>query len=491
MSLKTGSIKEILLTKENLLEKSLLSSLSKSTEILTSKQGWEHGINAILKDLGNTTKVSRVWIFQIIELNSEYITQDYAFEWAAAPKYVQLGMPVFKEFKNKIGTEEYRELIESRTKGEWQKTITSTLPDSWLKNNQVKQNIKSMLTIPIIVEEKLWGVLGFDDCEREYDWSDTEIALLQIASFFISSAVLQNRLSSKEKQLNILQKIVSSGSWEYDIRNKHLLTYSEIFSSNDKFLENKHFSLVDFFKFVHKDDRKNLLETIIEFFSGDKEIFTYDLRIENTKGKYQWIEIIGALERDSDRNPLKLSGIVIKVDSRKEIEIKLKKEAETDHLTGILNRRIFWEKLDYQIKKSKNRNNIFSLLIFDIDHFKKVNDTWGHSAGDEVLKHFTLLCLKELREGDSFSRVGGEEFALILQNASEKIALKVGERIRKSVEQHPCRTEGFEISITVSAGCTSYTDSKINSKTLYKITDAALYKAKKSGRNRITCHSEE
>lgn len=490
MSLKTGSIKEILLTQENLLEKTLLSSLSKSTEILTSKQGWEHGINAILKDLGNTTKVSRVWIFQIIELNSEYITQDYAFEWAAAPKYVQLGMPVFKEFKNKIGTEEYRDLIKSRTKGEWQKAITRTLPDSFLKSTLVEQKIKSMLTIPIIVEEKLWGVLGFDDCEREYDWSDTEIALLQIASFFISSAVLQNRLSSKEKQLNILQKIVSSGSWEYDIRNKHLLTYSEIFSSNDKFLENKHFSLVDFFKFVHKDDRKHLLETIIEFFSGDKEIFTYDLRIENTKGKHQWIEIIGALERDSDRNPLKLSGIVINVDSRKKIEIKLKKEAETDHLTGILNRRMFWEKLDYQIKKSKNRNNIFSLLIFDIDHFKLVNDTWGHPAGDKILKHFTSLCLKELRDGDIFARVGGEEFALILKNSTEKTALKVGNRIRIAVKSTPCTVKENIINITVSAGCISYTDMELDSKSLYKKADIALYKAKDSGRDRIICFTE-
>ncbi len=152
------------------------------------------------------------------------------------------------------------------------------------------------------------------------------------------------------------------------IGNKHLFTYSELFSSVANSPASKHFSLIDFLELVHEEDKQNLLDITKIFFNENKEILTFDLRVKDTKGKYQWIEIIDTLERDTNENPLKLAGILIKVGSRKKIEIKLKKEAETDHLTGILNRRVFWEKLDHQINKSKNRNNSFhySFLILII-----------------------------------------------------------------------------------------------------------------------------
>ncbi len=491
MDIQTGSISEIKSTYANSIDSSLLASLAKSAEILTTKQGWSDGINALLADLGRITKVSRVWIFQILELDSEQITQDYAFEWASEPKYIQLGLPVFKKFTNKLGSGGYRKLVESRSKGEWQKVITSKLPDSWLKTSQVKQNIQSMLTIPIIVENSFWGVLGFDDCEREYDWSEIEINLLRIASFFISSAILQNKLSSREKQFSILQKILSTGAWEYNIQSKHLWSSSGKASPDDDPETERHFSLFEFLMKVHRDDRRILIKAIDIFFKSDKDILSHDLRVMNENGTFQWIEIIGSLVRDSNGNPSKISGILIQADIRKNLEIKLKKEAETDDLTGILNRRIFWKKLKHQINKSKNRNSKFSLLIFDIDHFKHVNDTWGHPAGDKVLKHFTTLCLKELRDGDIFARVGGEEFALLLQNSTEKIALKVGERIRSTVESTPCITGNEEINITVSGVCVTCHDKKINSDSLYKNADESLFEAKNSGRNRIICYPKK
>ena len=489
MNIQTGNMDGFKSKQNNYLEAALLSSLAKSAEILTSENGWSEGINALLEDLGRINNVSRVWIFQILELDSDTITQDYAFEWASHPKYIQLGMQVFRKFTNELGSGDYRKLVESRAKGEWQKVITNKLPDSRLKTSQLEQKIKSMLTLPIMVEQKLWGILGFDDCEREYDWSETEITLLRIATFFISSAVLQNRLSTREKQFEILQKIVSSGAWEYDIKSRHLWSFSDKSSSSGTLLADKHISLSDFLQIVHKDDRKNLFVTVFNFFESHKEVFTHDLRLKQNNGIYNWIEIIGSLSRDSEGNPLKLSGIIISADARKKAELQLKIEAETDSLTGILNRRMFWEKLENQIDKSRNRKNKFSLLIFDIDHFKKVNDTWGHSTGDYILKHFTTICNKELRDGDFFARIGGEEFALILPGSNENIGFNVAERIRKSVKDNSCKVDGHEINITVSAGYVTYKNSEINPQTLYKQADTALYNAKKRGRNKTICFS--
>lgn len=489
MGIKTGSISSIGYTERNLLEASLLSSLARSAEKFTTGRRWREGINDLLADFGKITGVSRVWIFQVLEINSEEITQDYTFEWAAAPEYAQLGLPVFKKFTNKLDSPGYRELIKSRLRGEWQKTITSKLPDSFLKSTLLDQNIKSMLTIPIIVEKQFWGVLGFDDCEREYDWSDTEIALLRIASFFISSAVLQTRLNAREKQFEILQQIVSSGAWEYDVQSGHLWSSVDRFAPFDVSPENMHLSLYTFIKLVHKDDRRELNRHASVFYAGKEEVFTHDLRIQDKHGRYYWVEIIGTLGRDSSGKPAKMSGIIVDIGSRKETEAKLKREAETDSLTGVLNRRMFKQKLLEQIEKSRNRKRTFSLLLFDLDHFKKINDTWGHGAGDEVLKYFTSLCLKKLREEDAFARVGGEEFALIVQDTSEEIGREAGERIRRSVAAIPVFAQSGEIPVTVSIGCAEF-DGSENETELYSRADQALYHAKRNGRNRVSCFSE-
>ena len=161
MGLKTGNVNSIGQTERNILEASLLASLARSAEKFTTDKGWREGINDLLADLGRITGVSRVWIFQVLEISSEEITQDYTFEWASAPQYVQLGLPVFKRFTNKLGSSEYRKLVESRMRGEWQKVVTSKLPDSFLKKSQTDQNIKSMLTIPILVEKEFWGCPWF------------------------------------------------------------------------------------------------------------------------------------------------------------------------------------------------------------------------------------------------------------------------------------------------------------------------------------------
>jgi len=443
--METGNIKNTGLTGNNLLEVSLLTSLARSAERFTAGERWREGINGLLEDLGQITGVSRVWIFQILEIDSEQITQDYTYEWAAAPEYIQLGFPVFRKFTNKLGSGDYRKLVESRMSGEWQKVITSRLSDSFLKTSQTNQNIQSMLTIPIMVDNQLWGVLGFDDCEREYDWSDTEIALLRIASFFIASAILQNRLTVKEKQFGIMQRIVSSGAWEYDVESGHLWSSINQFTSFPFAEGQAHLSLHDFLKRVHKDDRRDFYDKITSFLSGGGDLFNHDLRIQDQAGTYHWVEIISSLGRNSKGLPSRMSGIVIDISQRKEQEDLLKKEAETDSLTGILNRRMFDHTLHTLFERSKDRNAMFSLLMFDIDFFKKINDTWGHTTGDQVLKHFTKLCISNLREGDIFARVGGEEFALILHDATEETGRAAGERIRKSVESTPAVYSGPRI----------------------------------------------
>ncbi|SFP53967.1 sensor domain-containing diguanylate cyclase [Hydrogenimonas thermophila] len=158
---------------------------------------------------------------------------------------------------------------------------------------------------------------------------------------------------------------------------------------------------------------------------------------------------------------------------------KLEKASLTDPLTGIGNRRYFNIKLDNEIIRSKRYSVPLSIIMFDIDHFKKVNDEFGHDVGDSVLKELARIIKKNLRQIDIFCRVGGEEFMIILPETEEKNAYQISEKLRKIVESH---SKESIPKVTISLGIAQFfkNDDKDN---LLKRVDNALYKAKENGRN--------
>jgi diguanylate cyclase (GGDEF)-like protein len=166
------------------------------------------------------------------------------------------------------------------------------------------------------------------------------------------------------------------------------------------------------------------------------------------------------------------------------INKKLKLLANTDELTSIDNRRHFFHKINEYIKLAKRNLTPLTYLSLDIDHFKRVNDTYGHQVGDEILKLFTTSVKNSLREIDLFGRVGGEEFAVCLQNTPIEGAKIIAEKIRKNVQKNFYMHKGEEIHITVSIGMAQY-DFTCKLNQLMKKADDAMYAAKKNGRNRI------
>jgi two-component system cell cycle response regulator len=163
----------------------------------------------------------------------------------------------------------------------------------------------------------------------------------------------------------------------------------------------------------------------------------------------------------------------------------LERMANYDSLTGLYNRRALLQKLDEQIQRSRRYEEPLSAIMLDIDHFKKVNDRYGHIIGDNVLEKVAAVIGSVIRATDVAGRYGGEEFIIILPHAEWSEALIVAERIRKAVEAAEMQgSSGETFSITVSQGVGSYTgDDDIHS--LIQRADAALYKAKENGRNRV------
>jgi len=221
---------------------------------------------------------------------------------------------------------------------------------------------------------------------------------------------------------------------------------------------------------IHPDDR-SLVMAAYHKSMADGSPLVVEYRRQRKDGEWVWIRSIGKFTAwKPDRQPLRMSGIHTDITAQKVVEFELVRQAHTDHLTGFNNR----------------YGNALSIFMMDVDHFKKINDTYGHKVGDIVLQKLAAICRDTLRMVDIIGRVGGEEFAILLPETTEQEAIRVAERLRQAIANAKIPLGyGLPLSITVSIGITSLMSKDDNIDVLLNIADKALYEAKNTGRNRI------
>jgi len=199
--------------------------------------------------------------------------------------------------------------------------------------------------------------------------------------------------------------------------------------------------------------------------------------------------------RQGDAKPRRLPegatvwhGFITDITERKRIESELQELATTDGLTRLANRRHFMSCLEAHFAYLRRTNGLpAAILMFDLDHFKAINDRWGHAVGDEALRHFASILQMELRAADMAGRLGGEEFAVLLTLADLEGAYVVGQRIQHRLASQ-LLTHGQEtIPLTVSIGVTELRMDDADTEVALSRSDQALYRAKENGRNRIEC----
>lgn len=166
------------------------------------------------------------------------------------------------------------------------------------------------------------------------------------------------------------------------------------------------------------------------------------------------------------------------------LDKETKAMATKDPLTGLYNRGVFKEKLAQEIRRADRFGSPLALLVADLDHFKKINDNYGHLAGDETLRQIAALIKDSVRKNDTPCRYGGEEFVIILPLASVTDALAIAERLRERVEQYQIRFENFRIQITISIGIAVYQGE--SAADFFEKADRATYSSKIKGRNRVS-----
>lgn len=173
---------------------------------------------------------------------------------------------------------------------------------------------------------------------------------------------------------------------------------------------------------------------------------------------------------------------------RENLEQELTRNAITDGLTGLFNRRHFFELLAAQLEKHKRDRRPFAVAMFDIDHFKRLNDTYGHLAGDCVLREFATLLKEGFRSFDIVARYGGEEFVVLLTDSDGPAAATIARRLLATTRDHIFACEGENLRITVSGGVTEvgeFAPETITPETLVDQADHRLYQAKAAGRDRV------
>ena len=206
------------------------------------------------------------------------------------------------------------------------------------------------------------------------------------------------------------------------------------------------------------------------------------------------LEEIKTLNEELNKRSQQLEIALASLDMKLFETARAKEEAErlaiTDPLTGLFNRRFLEEKLSNELIRAKAHNNYLSIVMADIDHFKRINDTYGHKVGDEVLKALALILRANTRENDTVARYGGEEFVILLSNVSKYDAYRIAERIRLEIEDTSLEEIGVPEKITVSFGISCFPGDGEDAIDLLKKADQALYQAKSQGRNRVVVFTE-
>ncbi len=280
------------------------------------------------------------------------------------------------------------------------------------------------------------------------------------------------------------------GSWTWSVPSDTLVY-------NDAKILNLGFSKEDipavlgygfFTDLLHPEDYGPVMDQMRRHLAGVDPAYEVSYRIRHTDGTWRWYYDRGKVtQRDAQGRPLIVSGIVFDITRQKSMEEQLAQQnrrlhelVDRDDLTKVLSRRALFGFLQATHARSLANGGDLAIVMLDIDHFKKINDTYGHIVGDTILLQVATLIGNTIRTVDAIGRYGGEEFLVVLDGAGPQAAAQVAERIRSTIAEHRFN-EG--VTVSISGGLAVLQGQGIDE--LVTLADNRLYEAKRSGRNRI------
>ncbi|MCC9625604.1 sensor domain-containing diguanylate cyclase [Thalassospira sp. MA62] len=324
----------------------------------------------------------------------------------------------------------------------------------------------------------------------------TSVIIVAITLFLLLQILIDRQSKHRDemkrreldKRLQFSLNATGQGLWDWD------------FATNEGYFSDNLFALLSmphgevamtfasFRNRIHPDDREQFDHAIDEHVFGQEPLFETEVRMRGPNDdEWTWFSHSGSVvEWSDDDQPARIIGLIKNVHNQKLKRLELEFEASHDPLTGLLNRAAYEDCSARLLAQSRRTGMPLTTIMLDIDHFKRINDTYGHKCGDIVLQNISTLVNSVLRfeEEKMFFRLGGEEFVLLLSHSTAEDGAVLAERIRTKIEGAVIQAGRHKIKITISAGVAQNVDNETAVDTLHR-ADWALYDAKESGRNRV------
>mgnify|MGYP005845740973 CR=1 FL=1 len=318
------------------------------------------------------------------------------------------------------------------------------------------------------------------------DGSDEVIAVVATFSDITERISTERALRESEERLSLAIEGAKLGMWDWQLDTREL-SFNAIAERMLGYRKNEVASNVSSVRaLAHPDDEGTLVEQMEAHLVGRLPFFEADVRMRRKSGGYIWTNIRGRVtERNQDDRPLRVTGMMIDISQRKQLEARLHELATTDELTGLFNRRHGNEVLGDEIDRTRRTGDALGLMLLDIDHFKQVNDQFGHDVGDKLLAEVAELLQTRLRKTDTTARWGGEEFAVILPNTDSRAARRIADEMLHRMQE--IRTPDGK-AVSASFGVVDYRGDESASE-LVKRADRMMYRAKSAGRARVEVES--
>ncbi len=331
-----------------------------------------------------------------------------------------------------------------------------------------------------------WIEISTEVIERQ--GTDPSFSVVATFSDITRRYSAERQLRDREEQLSLVFEGAKLGFWDWDLESGEFAFSDEAaqrlgYAPDD--IAPHRDALLDL---VHPDDREALIERWSAHLEGIKRDFQMDVRLRRKSGGYDWRLVRGRVVRRNDMDePSRMAGTVMDIGERKKLEAKLQELATIDGLTGAVNRRHGQERLEMEVEQSHRLGHPVGFVLLDIDHFKQVNDRFGHGVGDRVLARVSELLRERVRRTDTVARWGGEEFAMILPGTDTDGAAGFAQKVLDglSVIETP---DGVPLS--ASLGAVSLRKDETASE-LVKRADRLMYRAKQSGRARVEVEADD
>lgn len=294
-----------------------------------------------------------------------------------------------------------------------------------------------------------------------------------------------------ENDFKLAQSVAKIGSWHNNHVVKQLSWTDEIYNILGLEKQAQEASTKLFLSCVHPDDVAEL-RTQYESCQETDRSYSVQYRIVRPESsEIRWVQEIIIRQANESGDLVRSYGTIQDITTQKQAQDEMQRMAMTDQLTGLANRNQFNQRFEDTLKLAKRHDWHLVLLLVDLDKFKPINDTYGHLAGDAVLKIVSTRLLEACRETDVVARLGGDEFGVLLLNPLDMRAVEeISQRILDSL-QKPMKVEGVEVHVGCSIGISHYPDHATTQDDLFQKADLALYHVKNTGRNRYAIYAQD